>query len=128
MKTFIIKRSKWARGDKNGPSMLLNDAGAMCCLGFFSKKLGATKGQLFDVPAPHCLVRKLVDEGKSKAGRKWKGLLRGLVKGRLDYVEPTALAEDIMPTNDIASIDETSRERRLTEMFAKLGWKPKFID
>lgn len=128
MKTFIIKRSKWARGGKNGSSQLLNEKGAMCCLGFFSRKLGATPKQIRDVPAPHCLVQKFIVDDNAPLAKKWKRLFKGLVVGKLNRLTRTNLADKMMPLNDNEEVSELEREKGLTKMFAKLGWKPKFID
>lgn len=46
---LVIDRTKWARGGINGSSMLLNDEGNMCCLGFAAIAVGLSEDDIIDV-------------------------------------------------------------------------------
>jgi len=49
-KTILINRKKWARGFKS--SLLDNDSGKMCCLGFACKSFGVTSASINSRGAP----------------------------------------------------------------------------
>lgn len=119
MKHLTIVRDRWARGGENGCSMLLNSKGAMCCLGFYAKKLGATEG-IMDTTAPHCLVGNL----RPRRRKTWRERFKGLVK---KGDQPTSLANELMTTNDDEFLySERDRESRIVRLFLKLGVKVKF--
>lgn len=119
MKTFIIKRSKWARGCMNGDSMMLNYQGNKCCLGFFAMSNGAKPDTLRNQPGP-----RHVAEDHPKA-LKLRDRLSGLLLKRGGN---NRLCRQIMILNDDCAVKEGDRETKLTKMFAKIGWKPKFVD
>lgn len=52
IKTLVIDRSKWHRGESPKGSALLLEDGSMCCLGFYCKALGKTDAELLNVTAP----------------------------------------------------------------------------
>jgi hypothetical protein len=123
MKILTIIRRKWARGGKHGSSALLNDKGAMCCLGFYAKKLGASNQTLM-TEAPHCLVESLHDSVKQAT---WRKRFRGLVKKKDGTYLATHLATDLMTENDSVDVPDRERESNIAKMFLKLGVRVKFV-
>ena len=119
LKTFTIKRSKWARGGKNGGSSLLNrEEGTMCCLGFFGKKNGATDEEIVGWGMPTTAVIYGAP----------KGAFPGIVRRNNDECMMTQVGEKCIEVNDRGDISDDVRESRLTKLFAKIGWKPRFIN
>ena len=51
----VVERSKWLRGDP-GSSMLLDEDGMRCCLGFVMHAEGFWDAQLFEKTTPHEVV------------------------------------------------------------------------
>lgn len=99
---------------------MLNDEGNKCCLGFFAAANGATNSTLLGEPEPEDVTD---HHPRAKSLRKkLAGLLRKTT-GRNN-----AICIRMMELNDSEVTEDSSRETKLTKMFAKLGWKPKFID
>lgn len=48
---LVIDRLKWARGGMNGPPMLLNSDGNMCCLGFAAIECGLKDSDILGIGA-----------------------------------------------------------------------------
>lgn len=122
LKTFIINRKRWARAGINGSSMLLNEQKAMCCLGFLSKKLGTPTGVLRNCASPDDID--IYYEGKSpdEVYRRFKGLVK-----KSGVYRNTKTTNSLMNENDDTSIDEATRERKITSLFHRIGWHPKFV-
>lgn len=63
MKQLIIDRSKWRTGGRkydasHGKTLLLNEEGNMCCLGFYCLQLGKLdENEIIDIGLPEDLVR-----------------------------------------------------------------------
>lgn len=50
VKSFTIKRSVWARANKEGH--LLSQIGKKCCLGFYATACGLRDEDIFEIPLP----------------------------------------------------------------------------
>lgn len=99
--------------------MMVNGLGNKCCLGFFAMANGATCKLLNGTVDPSDVLYSHPRAVKLKE-RFGKLLVRG------DH--NSALCRKMMLLNDNNSLSEPMRETKLTKLFAKLGWKPKFID
>ena len=107
-KTLTIKRSQWCRGgkEKYGPSMLCNDRGFRCCLGFLGRACGLKDGQMVDIAAP---------------------ISEELGEGRNLFPKPKEDWGVFMEVNDDPNMSSHQREKKLTELFKdELGIKVKF--
>jgi hypothetical protein len=111
---LIIDRSKWARGVGDGVGVMRNSEGKCCVIGFLGEACGV---------APECLIGKQypisVEDSSSKGDPRWPTWLfsqSGLVK------------INISNQNDCDGIDDATREKQLTELFAEHGVEVEFVD
>ena len=109
---FTIVRDKWLRGEGGPDSSLLNDAGRMCCLGFFAEACGAK--DIRGVTWMDAPFRSQVPA--------WAWDL--LVKYGSD---DTDYAASLTKANDNKDIGDDEREAKLTELFAEAGIKVNFV-
>lgn len=107
MKRFTVKRSKWARGGQNGSSLLLNQQGSMCCLGFAANQISCIlKKKLALAACPDevfkgaSFLTRLDDEG---------------------YVVDNKLSDEAIEINDSHLINDNEREEQLKKLFRKHG-------
>ena len=116
MKTLIIRRKKWLHGKVSG-SMLLNDKGKMCCLGFYAQQIGGLKpNQILGMRAPESL------------GKLSLRTLRKLVyKDGNGEANNTDHCYTLMSVNDDHKIGDKRRERQLTDLFKKIKVAVKFV-
>ena len=100
-----VNRRTWARGDKNGPSRLLNQGGYMCCLGFLSLACQVPKEMLLNhlVPSYNSLGVEL-------------NKLPRLKEGWWLFVE----------ANDDSRLSDLEREKRLKELAKENGFSFRF--
>lgn len=128
MKTLIIDRTKWLRGrdaDDGEDSYLLRERdGKMCCLGFYAlQHAGKSKEDIGSVQTPTgCLI-----------GNEWNGLVHRVKTtnppGTVNSVGlPTEACQNLMVTNDDASLSEEKREEYVIKDFASIGVKVEFIN
>ena len=111
MKTLVIERARWLRGEGSGPSKLLRkEDGKMCCLGFMFLSCGFTPEQIEGHTNPYEMTR--YSEVPS-----W--LL-------MDSGSDSTLAVKLMTINDDLSLPETAREERIKKLFAEGGIKAVF--
>jgi len=122
MEKLIIDRSKWRTGSEKpsatgkGPTLLLNDEGFMCCLGFFCINKGLTRqlirgtGEPSDIPM---CIDKLVD-------------VINYDDDSPDFSN-TSFTLDAMEINDADTISREEREKKLTELFSKEGITLEFV-
>lgn len=117
MKSFTVRRKKWARGGKNGEAALLNQDGNMCCLGFAACQISRIRRS------------ELADEGEPQNVYKDKSFLTD-VERYDDNVDVTNndLASKAMTINDNEKLSENEREKRLTKLFRKHNIIIKFVD
>lgn len=102
LRTFVIDRETWLRGDWQH-SKLLRPDGLMCCLGQVALQLGATKKDIRDVSAPIGVGRPL------------------------DWNPASAALSQMMQDNDMAGVVDSTRERRLNKSAKRIGWRLKFV-
>jgi hypothetical protein len=104
LKTFTIIERKWARGGKGGASMLRNNSGHKCCLGFLAQAAGAQK--ITGAYYPHHMMDCEV------------------VLPRLATMTGHLLSRRIARINDCERLTDADRKKRLAPLFRKIGWKP----
>lgn len=109
---FRINRKKWRCGLNSinkkgeGPTLLLNSQGYMCCLGQICKQLKTP-----NIIGCHCPVQL-----RTK-------VLTLTKKDEDGYWENTELAKSAMNINDDDTINNETREKELISLFSK--WKHK---
>lgn len=116
-KEFVVKRSKWLRGPQpsDGVSMLLNDEGLMCCLGFVSEQCGVPRKELLHRRSPADLtdgyapIRDLLLDGHEH-----------------DWDRNSDLAARAIAINDGWLASEEVRESELIRLFAENGYTLRF--
>lgn len=110
---LIIDRAKWRTGGNNpnatgeGDTLLLNDEGFMCCLGFRCHQMGIHKNDLLNKCTPVCLsdlynIPDLIEE------KSWGW----------DDSEFTSKAIEF---NDSKFLTPEQREKAIIEHFATIG-------
>lgn len=112
-KTYTIDESKWRSAScGEGPTLLLNQQGYMCCLGQVMEQDGA-KG-LLEESFPHCV-------SESLTGPHW-------TVDRLYFsIRNSAMAGEMMNVNDSDALNHDERKRRLTELFDEAGFDLEFV-
>lgn len=110
---LVIIRSKWLRGER--PSYLLRQRDRkMCCLGFLGLACGLTKENILNVKIP---VRPIL--GKSI----WpKGIFDGI------YDTLSSIAKGLVLVNDDITINDSTREKKIKELFSKIDVEAEFVD
>jgi len=135
-KKVVIVRATWVRGtcllgpgnptyDERGISMLLNDKGRRCCLGFVGQQL--------------CEVTD--DEAKTSyypsnrwVLQKFHQHLPGLFKDKLlargigAKADLSEVCNDIVAVNDTQALTDEEREKKLIELFKKIDVEIEFVD
>lgn len=117
----IIDRSMWLHGHGlgSGETLLLNNFGQKCCLGFAAEQLcGATEAEILDESTPEAVASVFL-----------RGLPELVEKTDLDDLEDrdysnTDLCECLMQTNDdthYPDIDSPQREEDIRTRFAAIG-------
>lgn len=130
VKAFTVDRSTWINGQMKQiyenagldrpNSMLLNDQGQMCCLGFYAQACGIPRNKLDGVASPESVnigvevaLKRFGPIVESGAG--WSGFMN------------SELASDLMAANDKGAVSPKRREQRIARLFKKGGIKVKFI-
>jgi hypothetical protein len=118
MKSFTVRRKKWARGGINGEAALLNDEGCMCCLGFAACQISRIPKTI------------LFDEGEPNGVYKSNSFLTVLEKLEDDSTEVSNndLANRAMAINDDTDISDKMREAKLKRLFRKHKIIINFVD
>lgn len=122
---FTIDRSKWARRGLNGMSAMLNNQGAMCCLGFYAKACGATDEELLGKSNPD-QVRRIGSEPGGIA--EW---LMG--DGTNSFFPHASDANELMNANDgtggfCYGFGQDKLETLIIDTFARHGVAVNFVD
>jgi len=104
---LVIDRAKWCRGGEN-TSLIRSEDGCMCCLGFFGLACGVPGKLMIDKAGP--------------ASAKHSGWPEWLNDGETMLTAKHLLLE----ANDESSINDSEREQRITEIFAKHGVEVEF--
>ena len=121
-KKFIIDRSKWRCGGNTGnpgargqgSTLLLNSEGYMCCLGQVCTQLGVPDQNLLDLMTPIHIEDDFISLPQAV----------GLTDGGED--ENSDFADEVMKVNDDGSLDDSTREQQLIDMFAEQGYTLEF--
>lgn len=123
-KTCDIVRKKWVRGQGSEESALLVENkiskhhNKMCCLGFLALAAGASRQDISGHLDPVLLA-------------EWSGekplVMDKLVTARHENYSHTSICYLLMRINDDVILSEEQREEQLTEQFAKIGVKVKFV-
>lgn len=120
MKKFTITRSKWARGNINKPSEMLNRTGHMCCLGQIASQCGVPDYQLLHTADP-------TDLAGTRSEHEELFVELGLVHPTRNN-RATDFCIKAVHDNDDKDITEETREVRLTELFSQNGIELEFKD
>lgn len=113
MKKFIVTKSKWGRGRREG--YLLDEDGTMCCLGF-------------------CLLQSGLTEEEISLKRMPRAVSKAVAPFSIPSCTPslmafdTHLSEDAARINDNTSILDEDRIGRLKELFARHDLELEFVE
>lgn len=130
VKTFVVDRKKWLRGEGDENSCLLTRGNRMCCLGFYAEACGLDRKVIRNIATPSNAVK--VTKGEPTAvDREYREVSR-----KSDVVWKTKLVNisgddsitcgRMMSVNDDEDITDEVRETKLTALFKALGIKVKF--
>lgn len=121
-KRFTVDRKTWLRG-KGRSSVLLDDKGCRCCLGFAAQQLcGIADSVLFGKTTPASLPRLFANTIPQ--------LVRvhdGIIPEHNGEFSDSAQGNMIMHFNDTCGLFDEEREELLTKRFAELGIDVEFI-
>lgn len=132
--TFEVKRSEWIRGDSQHTGLFVRPGicnpafpeRKRCCLGFFANACGISDRSIsgYSSPAGHRRSERTVPS-------EWAALTRAVTIKDLgccqDYRD-ISLCGDIIDCNDSHSVEDEKREKKLMELFGKLGHTVVFVD
>ncbi len=119
VKKFTIKRSEWTRGNKNGPSRLLNEDGFKCCLGFYALASGLRNQDIKLLYSPTEII---LDKNK-----RWDSFL--LKESLLDdKLLNSDACETLMFINDNPVSSDKVKEKDIIKMFKQHNVQVRFID
>lgn len=105
MKTFVVKRTRWLRGRM---SVLRDDRGRQCCLGFVGRQCGVKAKDLLHVLLPRDLADKnFINYPQLTRGMGW---------------------DDFSDINDSEELSGKDREEQLKALALKAGFRFKFVD
>ena len=122
---LVIDRTKWYRGKgSHGSALLRTKDELMCCLGFCLLQRGFTSDELAEVGTPGEVVS--VDRMRPDALSKVVGLV-DLYDDESGLLE-THVCNQLVDANDDPDIDDLTRERRITDLFAKIGVDVTFVN
>lgn len=117
---FTIDRTKW-KNDNSFPSqgtMLLNDHGNMCCLGFCMYQEGFYKNSLRGITSP----RRVIPKKESIFRRQYPTHENAI------SFQDTSITEEAMSINDGIYGNEEERENDLKRLFERHGHEIEFIN
>jgi hypothetical protein len=124
MKTLTIDRSKWRTGGDDliepretmmARTMLLNEKGQMCCLGFYSKQLGGLSDEeILNIDAPNTLAERCGYD------RMNDDMMRLVKKGYEFGVEHTSFTIEAITINDNERIENDEREEEIIQHFKRI--------
>lgn len=110
MKTLVIDRRRWLRGEGGGDSALYRTRdGKMCCVGFYCR-----------------MVKRLPIAVIRDSRWTYDGILPDDHWLNTDDSPDTIDAERLATVNDARGLDDPSRERQIAAIFAKHGVRAKF--
>ena len=118
VKTFTIDRSAWSRGTQD--SMLLDQRGHRCCLGFYLGACGLSDEELFQESAPTDVHEILPAEAR------WL-IVRASSDGSTSPFESVAGGQ-LISVNDQRDEPVHGREAEIASIFAARGIAVTFVD
>lgn len=121
MNNFTIKRSEWLRGNPNTAS-LLDRYNNKCCLGFFSLACGLTKNQIDRLTHPSQVIEENL-ELKPEVYPDWV-----LAKTFHNSIRNSSDINSLIKINDDTEINDSEREEKIKEIFAKHNITVEFED
>jgi hypothetical protein len=118
---FVIDRERWLRGDRPdlGMSMLRDEHGRMCCLGFYAEACGVAPEAIEQVADPAGIG----GDGQADIPTEMQWLVRRYAE---DWRVTSAECNDITFTNDYGNV--LDREKALTAFFAAQGIEIEFVN
>lgn len=126
---FTIDRDKWLRGEGHSASKLLRPSdGKMCCLGMYLLACGLTPEEIQDQDAPGDVAWNATRVDGMPRRPIWnEGKLSWLLKDNANDCSETCV--QLMSANDDQRrfVEETNREEKVAELFAKEGITVHFI-
>lgn len=109
VKSFVVDRSKWLRGEGFDDSCLLTTGNRMCCLGFYAEACGLDRKTIRNIQSPSGVVQ--LTHGEESTDKNGK-----FVSRKSDVIWDTKLVDDgthdtatcnhMMEINDDADIDD----------------------
>lgn len=119
MKNLVISVKRWLHGGRSR-SVLRNETGSMCCLGFLARDCGASVDQIVDLYSPQNLPQV-----------KWpKKLLRKSTEADRVYHSlskvNTELTKDMIKVNDDKTLSLTQKKSKLRKLFSQIGYRLTF--
>lgn len=122
--TLVIDRVKWYRGKGgHGSALLRAKDHLMCCLGFCLLQRGFSSDELLEVGTPGEMP--CVNRAHPDAFPKVAGLVDEYDEGG---TYETETCEALVDVNDDPNIDDATREKRITKLFAEIGITVQFIN
>lgn len=111
MKKLVISVKRWLRGGK-AESVLRNESGSMCCLGFLARDCGASVNNILNKSTPMVT-----------ADINWpKGILTNDSFGGYD----STITNQIVTVNDHESLPLKQKQSELKQLFLKIGYRLTF--
>ena len=121
---FVVRRKTWQRGQS--PSLLRDDRGKQCCLGFVCEQLGVEHEAMQCVGTPG----ELVWAGTGSIDPSDYPQLMGVVvrdsTTALGHLVDSDLSSEAMSINDDDAITDAVREAQLTKLFKRYGYALRF--
>lgn len=122
---LVIDRSKWRFGgqdaaeDEDNSTMLLNDRGLMCCLGFESIRCGVSMEYILNIPSPQQL--------KPLEKKKIQHLLNFNTESEFNCTFNSTFTLKAIQINDSTEYTKIQREQKLIELFGEKNIELTFI-
>jgi hypothetical protein len=118
MKKLVINRKKWLRGPDRD-SMLLDDHGRMCCLGFAARQLCGAKPKDIRGHSSPASKPDVFETDLAWLIKKSRGL----------PIQDSTVGNHLMSINDQSEgITDAKRERRIAAIFKKKGVRVTFVN
>jgi hypothetical protein len=112
VKSFVIDRSIWLRGESGKSYLLRSRDGKQCCLGIFAHQCGVPKSALRNNGIPDTI------------SVEWQSHLPHWMFVGIEMIDDGVVL--LMRDNDMPGLSEEERERRIKEGFAKFGVEVSF--
>ena len=122
---LTINRKRWLRGQKD--SVLRNEEGLMCCLGFYCLLKKFKISDIFNRSAPEEVLKRTRVDVINKTTKLGRLLIdNDNEEGKI--INNNEVCNDLMICNDNTDISDKQRERRITQLFKKINVEVKFVN